>query len=46
MTPDGFIDHISSGVGGRTSDCKIVEQGGFLSKLPNNCAVMAEILKE
>ena len=42
MTPDGFINHISSGVGGRTSDCKIVEQGGFLSKLPNICAVMAD----
>ena len=41
-TPDGYINFISKGYGGRISDVKITEECGYLDVLPNHCAVMAD----
>lgn len=41
-TPDGLINFISKGFGGRTSDATIVENCGFLDLLEENTAVMAD----
>lgn len=41
-TPDGIINFISTGFGGRTSDAIIVEYSGFLNILPPNISVMAD----
>lgn len=41
-TPDGFINFISKGFGGRISDSLLVEESGFLDLLPNGCSVMAD----
>lgn len=41
-TPDGFINFVSTGYGGRTSDMTILEQCDFLKILPTNCHVMAD----
>lgn len=41
-TPDGLITYISEGYGGRASDVAIVEDCGFLEKLPPSVAVMAD----
>lgn len=41
-TPDGIINFISTGFGGRASDAIIVEHSGFLNILPQNVAVMAD----
>nr|CAI5847011.1 unnamed protein product [Callosobruchus analis] len=39
-TPDGFINFISSGYGGRVSEVAILENCGYLEVLPENCSVM------
>ncbi|XP_031335325.1 uncharacterized protein LOC116165155 [Photinus pyralis] len=41
-TPDGIVNFISNGFGGRTSDAVIVEESGFLDKLVPGCYVMAD----
>ncbi|CAH0731071.1 unnamed protein product, partial [Brenthis ino] len=41
-TPDGFINFVSAGYGGRISDTNIVESCGFLDILPLNCTVLAD----
>ncbi|XP_060882127.1 uncharacterized protein LOC132953807 [Metopolophium dirhodum] len=41
-TPDGFINFISEGYGGRSSDALLVEKSGYLECLPENCTVMAD----
>ncbi|XP_050311187.1 uncharacterized protein LOC126746837 [Anthonomus grandis grandis] len=41
-TPDGIINFISTGFGGRASDAVIVEHSGFLNILPENVAIMAD----
>lgn len=41
-TPDGFINFISEGYGGRSSDVLLVEKSGYLECLPENCTVMAD----
>lgn len=41
-TPDGFINFISRGYGGRISDSLLVEESGFLDLLPDGCSVMAD----
>lgn len=41
-TPDGFINFISEGYGGRISDSLLFEKCDFLKKLPSDCAVMAD----
>lgn len=41
-TPDGFINFISCGYGGRTSDTELFQQSGYLQKLPPGCSVMAD----
>lgn len=41
-TPDGLINFVSKGYGGRTSDAVIFENSGFLNKLPESSAVMAD----
>lgn len=41
-TPDGIINFISRGYGGRTSDAVIVEDCGFLDKLRPGTGVMAD----
>lgn len=41
-TPDGLINFISKGYGGRTSDAVIFQNCGYLEVLPENCAVMAD----
>lgn len=41
-TPDGVINFISNGFGGRTSDVKIVEKSEYLTVLRKNCSVMAD----
>lgn len=41
-TPDGIINFVSGGFGGRTSDAVIVEHSGFLETLPPNVSVMAD----
>lgn len=42
ITPDGLINFISEGYGGRASDSIIFEDCGFLNLLPKNSAVMAD----
>lgn len=41
-TPDGIINFISTGFGGRTSDAIIVQHSGFLDILPLHVAIMAD----
>lgn len=41
-TPDGIVNFISSGYGGRTSDAVIVEECGFLDKLKPGNHIMAD----
>lgn len=41
-TPDGLINFVSNGFGGRVSDSKIVEISGFLECLPSNCTILAD----
>ncbi|KAF0682240.1 Uncharacterized protein FWK35_00035585, partial [Aphis craccivora] len=41
-TPDGFINFISEGYGGRSSDVLLVKKSGYLECLPENCTVMAD----
>ncbi|XP_030746851.1 uncharacterized protein LOC115875514 [Sitophilus oryzae] len=42
-TPDGFINFISCGYGGRASDVAIFEDcGGYLKVLAENCVIMAD----
>lgn len=41
-TPDGFINFVSTGYGGRTSDVALFEDCGYLSILPENSVVMAD----
>nr|XP_018912003.1 PREDICTED: uncharacterized protein LOC109040488 isoform X1 [Bemisia tabaci]XP_018917656.1 PREDICTED: uncharacterized protein LOC109044404 isoform X1 [Bemisia tabaci] len=41
-TPDGFINFISKGYGGRASDSEIVSQSGLLDMLQKNTVVMAD----
>lgn len=41
-TPDGIINFISTGFGGRTSDALILEHSGFLNVLPPGAHVMAD----
>lgn len=41
-TPDGFVNFVSAGFGGRVSDANIVENSGFLDVLPPNCTVLAD----
>jgi hypothetical protein len=41
-TPDGFINFISKGYGGRTSDKEITRISGYLDVLPENSRVMAD----
>ncbi|XP_062541019.1 uncharacterized protein LOC134209054 [Armigeres subalbatus] len=40
--PDGLINYISKGAGGRISDKEIVRESGFLDKLFENTMVMAD----
>lgn len=41
-TPDGVINFISEGYGGRTSDLAIVEDCDFLTKLKSGMHIMAD----
>lgn len=41
-TPDGFINYVSSGYGGRISDVLLLESCGFLDVIPPGCTVMAD----
>lgn len=41
-TPDGLINFISKGYGGRVSDILLFENCGILDKLPAGCSVMAD----
>ncbi|KAJ8928331.1 hypothetical protein NQ314_019115 [Rhamnusium bicolor] len=41
-TPDGFINFISCGYGGRVSDVALLEDCGYLNVLPENSVVMAD----
>ena len=41
-SPDGLINFISNGYGGRINDTLITEELGLLSVLPEGCAVMAD----
>uniref|UniRef100_A0A8D8W0D6 DDE Tnp4 domain-containing protein n=1 Tax=Cacopsylla melanoneura TaxID=428564 RepID=A0A8D8W0D6_9HEMI len=41
-TPDGNINFISNGYGGRTSDSKIIQECGYLDKLKPGTVVMAD----
>ncbi|KAJ8966275.1 hypothetical protein NQ314_003643 [Rhamnusium bicolor] len=41
-TPDGIINFISEGFGGRITDKEIVEASNYLNILPPNCDVMAD----
>lgn len=41
-TPDGLINFVSSGYGGRISDVNLFENCGFLDVLPENTVVMAD----
>lgn len=40
--PDGFINFISTGYGGRMSDTLLFEKCGILDQLPEKCAIMAD----
>ena len=41
-TPDGTINFISEGFGGRTTDATIVEKSQYLNVLTPNCEIMAD----
>lgn len=41
-TPDGIVNFISEGFGGRISDLEIVKCSGYLDTLPPNSVVMAD----
>uniref|UniRef100_A0A8D8W757 DDE Tnp4 domain-containing protein n=1 Tax=Cacopsylla melanoneura TaxID=428564 RepID=A0A8D8W757_9HEMI len=41
-TPQGFINFVSSGYGGRISDAKIIEKSGFLNNLKPGMQIMAD----
>ncbi|CAH2010191.1 unnamed protein product [Acanthoscelides obtectus] len=41
-TPNGLINFISSGFGGRTTDVQIVEKSDFINVIPENCIIMAD----
>ncbi|XP_046392029.1 uncharacterized protein LOC124160260 [Ischnura elegans] len=41
-TPDGLVNFVSKGYGGRASDAAIVEDCGFLEVLPSGVSVMAD----
>ncbi|KAJ8946583.1 hypothetical protein NQ314_008838 [Rhamnusium bicolor] len=41
-TPDGIVNFISTGYGGRTSDAVIIENCGFLDVIPPGVAIMAD----
>lgn len=41
-TPNGFVNFVSEGFAGRTTDKGILETSGFVNKLPNNCCIMAD----
>lgn len=41
-TPDGFINFVSEGYGGRISDMYLVEQSGFLEAVPQNATILAD----
>jgi len=41
-TPDGFINFVSAGFGGRVSDILLFEKCGIIDKLPSGCGVMAD----
>ncbi|CAH2104974.1 unnamed protein product [Euphydryas editha] len=41
-TPDGVINFVSDGFGGRTSDLKIFEESGFMDILPPGACIMAD----
>ena len=42
ITPNGAINFISLGYGGRISDALITEVSGYLDNLPSGCAVLAD----
>lgn len=41
-SPDGFINFISKGYGGRISDSLLVQESGYLNVVPTGCSVMAD----
>lgn len=41
-TPDGFINFISRGYGGRATDAAIIEDSGFLKNLTAGAGIMAD----
>lgn len=41
-TPDGLVNFISEGFGGRISDVEIVKHSGYLDVLPANSVIMAD----
>ncbi|XP_046398767.1 uncharacterized protein LOC124165410 [Ischnura elegans] len=41
-TPDGLINFLSDGYGGRATDVSIVKDCGYLNELPDGCEVMAD----
>ncbi|KAJ8964893.1 hypothetical protein NQ314_004532 [Rhamnusium bicolor] len=41
-TPDGIVNFISTGYGGRTSDAVIIENCGFLDVIPPGVTIMAD----
>ncbi|KAJ8915475.1 hypothetical protein NQ315_003238 [Exocentrus adspersus] len=41
-TPDGFINFVSNGFGGRISDVLLLEQCNYINVVPHGCAVMAD----
>ncbi|CAH1997137.1 unnamed protein product [Acanthoscelides obtectus] len=41
-TPNGLINFISSGFGGRTTDVQIVEKSDLINVIPENCIIMAD----
>lgn len=42
ITPDGLINFISPGYGGRSSDMEIVKSSGYLTALPSGSSVLAD----
>lgn len=41
-TPNGFVNFVAGGYGGRISDRDIVKESNYLSELPQNISVMAD----
>ena len=41
-TPDGLVNYVSKGFGGRVSDAKVTEQCGFLDVIPEGAGIMAD----